>query len=80
MYVCVEAVERGAEVIAFIFQWFVSLLVWLSADPSRIASEPARAAAAVASARAFMVAQVGSAGSVEILENETQETVDQKAK
>ena len=80
MYVRVDAVERGAKVIALIFRWFVSILVWLSADPGRIASEPARSASAVASARAFMVAQVGPSSSVEILEKATQKPVDQKAK
>jgi hypothetical protein len=67
-------------VIAMIFRWFVSFLVWLSADPGRIASEPARAAAAVASARSFMVAQSGPADGVETLEAKRKEQVDQKAR
>jgi hypothetical protein len=37
------------------WRWVVSLLVWLSADTERLATEPARAAAAVASARAAVV-------------------------
>jgi hypothetical protein len=38
-----------------IWRWVVSLLVWLSADTERLATEPARAAAAVAAARAAVV-------------------------
>ena len=37
------------------WRWVVSLLVWLSADAERLATEPARAAAAVAAARAAVV-------------------------
>jgi hypothetical protein len=37
------------------WRWVVSLLVWLSADTERLATEPARAAAAVAAARAAVV-------------------------
>ena len=39
----------------FFWRWVVSLLVWLSADTERLATEPARAAAAVAAARAAVV-------------------------
>lgn len=42
---------------AVIFRWIVSLLVWLSADSQQIATEPARAAAAVAAARASMLVE-----------------------
>jgi hypothetical protein len=41
--------------IALLWRWVVSLLVWLSADADRIATEPARSAAAVAAARAAVV-------------------------
>ena len=37
------------------WRFVVSLLVWLSADTDRLATEPARAAAAVAAARAAVV-------------------------
>jgi hypothetical protein len=37
------------------WRFVVSLLVWLSADADRLATEPARAAAAVAAARAAVV-------------------------
>ena len=37
------------------WRFVVSLLVWLSADTERLATEPARAAAAVAAARAAVV-------------------------
>lgn len=37
-----------------IWQWIVSVLVWLSADPAQIDLEAPRAAAAVAAARASM--------------------------
>ena len=40
---------------AWLWYWIVSLLVWLSADSQRLATEPARAAAAVAAARSAMV-------------------------
>lgn len=39
----------------FFWRWVVSLLVWLSADTERLATEPARAAAAVAAARSAVV-------------------------
>lgn len=38
-----------------IWRWIVSVLVWLSADPHQLATEPGRAAAAVAAARASML-------------------------
>lgn len=38
-----------------IWRWMVSILVWLSADPQQLATEPGRAAAAVAAARASML-------------------------
>jgi hypothetical protein len=37
------------------WKWLVSVLVWLSADQHQLNTEPARCAAAVASARATMV-------------------------
>jgi hypothetical protein len=39
----------------WLWQWIISILVWLSADPHRLATEPARAAAAVAAARSAVV-------------------------
>jgi len=42
---------------ASLWAWIVAFLVWLSADPRQIATEPARAAAAVAAARAAVVDQ-----------------------
>jgi hypothetical protein len=39
----------------FFWRFVVSFLVWLSADTERLATEPARAAAAVAAARAAVV-------------------------
>lgn len=53
---------------AWLWHWVVSLLVWLSADPQRLATEPARAAAAVAAARASMVDKAGVRRSVEGVE------------
>lgn len=50
------------------WQWVVSLLVWLSADPQRLATEPARAAAAVAAARATMVDKAGIRDGVDSVE------------
>ena len=38
-----------------LWRFVVSLLVWLSADTERLATEPARAAAAVAAARSAVV-------------------------
>jgi len=37
------------------WRWVISLLVWLSSDADKLATEPARAAAAVAAARAAVV-------------------------
>lgn len=51
--------------LAAIWYWIVSLLVWLSADADRLAVEPARAAAAVAAARAAVVDQGAVRGGVE---------------
>lgn len=54
--------------IAVLWKWVLSLLVWLSADTSQIEREPARCAAAVAVARAAVVYSddhVDSAESVE---------------
>jgi hypothetical protein len=42
---------------ASLWAWVVAFLVWLSADPQQLANEPARAAAAVAAARAAVVDQ-----------------------
>lgn len=41
----------------WLWQLVISFLVWLSADPHHLATEPARAAAAVAAARAAVVDQ-----------------------
>lgn len=49
----------------WLWQLILSFLVWLSADPRTIATEPARAAAAVAAARATLVGAVPSDGIVE---------------
>jgi hypothetical protein len=53
---------------ALIFRWIVSLLVWLSADQAKLATEPARAAAAVAAARAAMVDSAALRDGVESVE------------
>lgn len=47
------------------WRWVVSLLVWLSADTDRLATEPARAAAAVAAARAAVVGESRARDGVE---------------
>jgi hypothetical protein len=47
------------------WRWVVSLLVWLSSDADRLATEPARAAAAVAAARAAVVGAGNPRASVE---------------
>jgi hypothetical protein len=44
--------------VSIVWRWVISILVWLSADHERIATEPARAAAAVAVARASIVEQL----------------------
>lgn len=49
----------------WLWQLVLSFLVWLSADPRTIATEPARAAAAVAAARATLVGEGVSDSSVE---------------
>ena len=43
---------------SMVWRWVISMLVWLSADHERIATEPARAAAAVAVARASIIEQM----------------------
>jgi hypothetical protein len=43
---------------SILWRWVISLLVWLSADHDRIATEPARAAAAVSAARASLIAEM----------------------
>ena len=43
---------------SMIWRWVISLLVWLSADHDRIATEPARAAAAVSAARASIIEEM----------------------
>lgn len=43
---------------SMLWRWVISLLVWLSADHDRIATEPARAAAAVSAARASLIAEM----------------------
>ena len=50
---------------AWLWYWIVSFLVWLSADPHTIATEPARCAAAVAAARATLVGETAVRGGVE---------------
>ena len=47
------------------WRFVVSFLVWLSADAERLATEPARAAAAVAAARAAVVGAGNPRDSVE---------------
>ena len=47
------------------WRFVVSFLVWLSADTERLATEPARAAAAVAAARAAVVGAGSPRDSVE---------------
>jgi hypothetical protein len=54
--------------IAWIWSVILSLLVWLSADPQKLAAEPARCAAAVAAARATVVGQDNRRSSVESME------------
>lgn len=49
----------------WLWQMVLSFLVWLSADPHVIATEPARCAAAVAAARATLVGAVRSNDGVE---------------
>lgn len=49
----------------WLWQCVLSLLVWLSADPHHIATEPARAAAAVSAARAAVVDQADNRNGVE---------------
>ena len=45
---------------SILWRWVISLLVWLSADHDRIATEPARAAAAVSAARASNIAEMAA--------------------
>jgi hypothetical protein len=45
---------------SWLWRWIVSVLVWLSADHERIATEPARAAAAVAVARASIIDEMAA--------------------
>ena len=47
------------------WRFVVSFLVWLSADTERLATEPARAAAAVAAARAAVVGAINPRDGVE---------------
>lgn len=49
----------------WLWQLVLSFLVWLSADPNTIATEPARAAAAIAAARATLVGEVSRDDGVE---------------
>jgi hypothetical protein len=44
--------------VSILWRWVISLLVWLSADHQQLATEPARAAAAVSAARASIVAEM----------------------
>ncbi len=51
--------------IAFMWQWILSLLVWLSADTTAISHEPARCAAAVLVARSAVLGEADRRDSVE---------------
>lgn len=44
---------------SMIWRWIISMLVWLSADHDRLATEPARASAAVSAARASILEESG---------------------
>lgn len=52
----------------WLWQLILSFLVWLSADPHTIATEPARAAAAVAAARAALLDSGHRDDGVEVVE------------
>jgi hypothetical protein len=56
---------------ASLWAWIVAFLVWLSADPQQLANEPARAAAAVAAARAAVVDQGADRVGVAAVEKDT---------
>ena len=45
---------------SILWRWVISMLVWLSADHQRIATEPARAAAAVSAARASIIEEMSA--------------------
>lgn len=45
---------------SILWRWVISLLVWLSADHDRIATEPARASAAVSAARASILEEMAA--------------------
>ena len=45
---------------SILWRWVISILVWLSADHQRIATEPARAAAAVSAARASIIEELAA--------------------
>lgn len=45
---------------SILWRWVISILVWLSADHQRIATEPARAAAAVSAARASIIEEMAA--------------------
>lgn len=45
---------------SMLWRWVVSLLVWLSADQHRLATEPGRAAAAVSAARASILEEMAA--------------------
>ena len=45
---------------SILWRWVISILVWLSADHQRIATEPARAAAAVSAARASILEELAA--------------------
>ena len=45
---------------SILWRWVISMLVWLSADHQRIATEPARAAAAVSAARASILEEMAA--------------------
>lgn len=62
------------------WRWVVSLLVWLSADTERLATEPARAAAAVAAARAAVVGAGSPRTGVESVASIKTPTYDAHAK
>jgi hypothetical protein len=51
---------------SILWRWVISLLVWLSADHQQLATEPARAAAAVSAARASIVAEMAKPAPVPV--------------
>jgi hypothetical protein len=64
--------------IALLWRMVVSLLVWLSADTGRLATEPARAAAAVSAARAAVVGQADIRNGLESVEAQPEKPAAKK--